>query len=36
MKHFFTIRRHLGADCVENVEASTSQKPIGFHSLLQK
>jgi hypothetical protein len=27
--------RHLWADFVENVRASTSQKPMGLHSLLQ-
>jgi hypothetical protein len=28
-------RRHLWADCLENVRASTSHKPTGFHGLLQ-
>jgi hypothetical protein len=27
--------RHLCADCLENMEASTSHKPIGLHGLLQ-
>jgi hypothetical protein len=27
--------RHLLAECLENVEASTSHKPVGFHGLLR-
>jgi hypothetical protein len=30
-----TTHRHLWADCLENVGASTSHNPIGFHGLLQ-
>jgi hypothetical protein len=31
-----TIHRHLWADCLENVGASTSHNHMGFHSLLQR